>query len=403
MERYSMRLWFKRGMFAIFVLFIGVVGTQVLAQEAVSAPKPGGPQVLSPQHVDNLVAPIALFPDPLLAQVLVACTYPVELVEAQQWLQTKHDLHGQQLMDAARQQNWDASVQALVAIPEVLTKLTEDIRWTTDLGNAFLAQQTDVMNAVQHLRTVAQANDKLKSSAQETVTTANQSGQPEIEIQAANPQMLYMPNYDPNYVWGPPDWGSYPALSYPPYGYGFSPGIDIGLYFGGWGGWDFGGWGWGWGPNWFGNIIFVNNSFCNRYRFHNGLVGGIQGRTPWAHDPVHRLGVAYPNSQLSGRFGADSQASRIAAGRSGNWHGFGESTGKPNSIRASTPPAGVPNHNVMRSSPNGQSHQSYQAPMQRFQGYPAPPRMSAPHFGGGFGSFGGGHGFRGGGGHGGRR
>jgi hypothetical protein len=202
---------------------------------------------LPPQQLDTLVAPIALYPDPLLGQVLVACTYPLELVEAQQWLKAKSNLHGQQLMDAARQQNWDASVQALVAMPEVVSRLTQDIRWTTDLGNAFLAQQADVMSAVQRMRERAQANGKLQSTTQETVATANQSGQMAIEIQPADPQVIYVPVYDPYYVWGPPVWGVYASLFYPAYGYGFGPGIDVGLYFDGWGGWGWGGLGWGLG------------------------------------------------------------------------------------------------------------------------------------------------------------
>ncbi len=107
---------------------------------------------LDPQQLQDLVAPIALYPDNLLSQILAASTYPIEIVEAQQWLQQNRNLKGQALMDAAKQQNWDPSVQALVAFPDVLTRLNQDIRWTTDLGNAFLAQQPDVMHAVQQLR-----------------------------------------------------------------------------------------------------------------------------------------------------------------------------------------------------------------------------------------------------------
>jgi hypothetical protein len=384
---------------------------------------------LPPQQLDDLVAPIALYPDPLLGQVLVACTYPVELVEAQQWLQANSSLHGQQLTDAARQENWDASVQALVAMPDVLLKLTQDIRWTTDLGNAFLAQQAEVMNAVQRMRARAQANGKLQSNPQETVTTESQGGQTAIEIQPADPQVIYVPTYDPNYVWGPPDWGFYPPLLYPGYGYWFDPGIDIGLCFGGWGGWGFGGWGWGWGPNWFGHGIFVNNSFFNRYGYNHGFGfrGGTQGRTAWAHDPGHRLGVAYPNSQLNGRFGAASRASRMTAGQSGNWHRFGEGNIGGNSFRGAAPQAGARNSQASLGASGWQgrqgsaqryqgSAQRYQGSAQRYQGsaqryqvpaqrYQSAPRMSTPNYGGGAGyrsyngggvyrSFGGGGGAR---------
>jgi uncharacterized membrane protein YgcG len=389
MERCSMRLRFRRGILSILVLPLAETGAALLAQGPIASPDQAVAQTLAPQQLDNLVAPIALYPDPLLAQVLVACTYPLELVEAQQWLQATSNLHGQQLMDAARQQNWDASVQALVALPDVVARLTQDVRWTTDVGNAFLAQQADVMSAVQRMRSRAQANGKLQSTTQETVTTANQSGQTALEIQPADPNVIYVPVYNPYYVWGAPAWGVYPSLFYPAYGYGFGPGIDVGLYFDGWAGW---GWGdWGWGPNWFGQIVFVNNFFCNRYGYHNGLPGGFHGRTTWVHDPGHRLGVAYPNRQLSSRFGAASQASRVAAGRPGNWQHLQD--------RQSIP---VPAQRYQVPS------QGYNAPPQHLQ---SAPRMFAPHFGGGgFGSVGGGGGFHGGGGgfhsgggHGGRR
>src|SRR5512139_3402403 len=165
------------------------------------------PQQLWPaDQLDNLVAPIALYPDPLLGQILVACTYPLEVVEASQWLKRNRNLQGQALLDAAKQQPWDPSVQALVAVPDALEKLNQDIRWTTDLGNAFLAQQADVMSAVQRMRARAQANGRLSSTPQQTVTSEDQGGQKVIVIEPANPQVIYVPVYDPYYVWGPPVW-----------------------------------------------------------------------------------------------------------------------------------------------------------------------------------------------------
>jgi hypothetical protein len=197
------------------------------------APNQGPAQILPPQQLDNLVAPVALYPDPLLGQVLAAATYPVELVEAQQFTLANQGMGGPQLMDAAKQQDWDPSVQALVAMPNVLSLLTQDIRWTTDLGNAFLAQQGDVMSAVQRMRQRAQANGQLRTTPQETVSMQDQGGQQAIEIQPADPQEIYVPSYDPYYVYG---YGAYPSLYYPD-GYWFEPGINVGLYFGGWGGW----------------------------------------------------------------------------------------------------------------------------------------------------------------------
>jgi hypothetical protein len=306
-------------------------GALVWAQ--IPAPPPGaqpGPQaqaapLLPPQQLDNLVAPIALYPDPLLGQVLAASTYPLEIVEAQQWLQQNRNLSQAQLMDAARTQNWDPSVQALVAFPDVLATLNRDIQWTTDLGNAYLAQQNDVMAAVQRMRLRAEQYRKLASTAQQTVTTQTQNGQSAIVIEPANPQVIYVPVYNPEYIWGPPVWGYYPPLWYPTigFGFGFGPGIFLGSFFPGWGGWGWGGWpvGWGWGLGWFGGGLYVNNFFFNHYGFHGYYQGGFYrggfpagGRQAWEHDPFHRGGVRYGNQAVASRF----NNSRFAAGRLNN-------------------------------------------------------------------------------------
>src|SRR5271165_418199 len=251
--------------------------TQVATDQQAAAPR----TALTAQQLDNLVAPLALYPDPLLSQVLVAATYPLEVVEANQWLQQNRSLTGTALMDAAKQQNWDASVQALVAFPDVLARLNQDVRWTTDLGNAFLGQQKDVMAAVQRLRAKAQANGKLKSTPQETVTTQTQDGQSAITIQPADPQVIYVPTYDPAYVWGPPAFGYYPSLYYPTYGFGWGFGIPIGGFYAGWGGWG----GWGWGCNWYGGGIYVRGAFFGRYGYGGyGYRGGYAGNRGWSHD-----------------------------------------------------------------------------------------------------------------------
>ena len=142
--------------------------------------------------------------------MFVASTYPLEVVEAQPWLQRNSTLSGTQLTGAAKQQSWDPSVQMLVVFPDVLNRLSQDIRWTTDLGNAFLAQQTDVMAAVQRLRSSAQANGRLTSPPQQTVSAETQGWQPAVAIQPADPDVIYVPIYDPAYVWGPPVWGLLP-------------------------------------------------------------------------------------------------------------------------------------------------------------------------------------------------
>jgi hypothetical protein len=284
---------------ALFLLHASIA--QSPPQNGPPAGAPPGAQ-MPPQQLDDLVAPIALYPDPLVAQVLAAATYPMEIAEAQQWLRDHPKWKPSKLMDEAKKQNWDPSVQGLVAFPDVLAQLSRDMSWTTQLGNAFLAQQADVMQAVQRMRAEAEAKGKLRSTPQETVTTQNQNGQPAITIEPGDPNVWYVPNYNPGYVWGPPVWGEYPPLMYPGIGIGFGwyPGIDMGLYFGGWGGWGWGGW--GWGCNWFGGGIFMDNSFFHRYGFR-GFQGGGLGRSAWAHDPAHRLGVPYANRAVANRFG----------------------------------------------------------------------------------------------------
>lgn len=265
------------------------------------APPPAG-QPLPPQQLDDLVAPVALYPDPLLGEILAASTYPLEVVEAHQWVLDHPKWKPSKLMDEAKKQHWDLSVQGLVAFPQALILLSQDVNWTTSLGNAFLAQQMDVMQAVQRQRQQAYAKGTLRSTPQQTVTETNQNGRPEIAIEPANPDVWYVPAYNPAYVWGPPPYGYYPPLYYPGIGIGFDwgPGIDLGLYFGGWGGWAWGGW--GWMPNWYVGGLYVNNSFFHRYGFREFHGPGALGTSAWVHDPAHRLGVPYAGRGLASRF-----------------------------------------------------------------------------------------------------
>ena len=296
-----------------------------LAAQTPTPPEEGtaGPpqQRLAPQQLASLVAPVALYPDRLLGQILVAATYPLEIAEADQWLQQHRDLQGTQLMDAARQQNWDPSVQTLVVFPDVLDRLSSDIRWTTDLGNAFLAQQADVMNAVQRLRSQAMAAGKLRSNEYENVETQAQGDQSAIEIQPANPEEVYVPEYNPEYVWGPPADYDYPPLDYPDYGFGWYPGVYIGGFFGGLA-WN----NWGWWPNWFGCNVFLNGFFFNHWGFgHWGYGGGRWGNgwSAWSHDAGHRLGVPYSSRVLASRFhGSFGTGRGGAAGTSGRTSAF---------------------------------------------------------------------------------
>jgi hypothetical protein len=304
-------------------------GVQLFAQD--QAPPPPDQQVSQPQQqafppeqLDSLVAPIALYPDSLLSQVLVAATYPLEIVEANQWLLQNGRLQGQQLVEAAQQQNWDPSIQALVPFQDVIKRMASDVRWTTDLGNAFLSQQADVMTAVQRMRARARDNGKLVDTPQERVVTENQDGQTAIEIQPTDPQVVYVPTYNPDYFWGPPVY-PWPGLYYPGVGlgWGWGYGIHVGLFFGGCCGWG----GWGWGPGWFNHSIYVNNYFFHRYNFHEFGGGmGFRGNVLWAHDPGHRLGVPYANRGVAQRFGGQNF-------RGGNFNAGGQRFNGANSFR----------------------------------------------------------------------
>jgi hypothetical protein len=276
---------------------------QASAQATPQAP------AMSPEELDTLVAPIALYPDPLISQILVASTYPLELVQASQWLQQHPQLQGQDLKDGAAAQSWDASIQALVLFPDVIKRLNADITWTTNLGNAFLANQGSVMDAIQRMRVKAEEAGKLKSTPQETVTTAQQSGQQVVEIQPADPEVIYVPQYNPVWIWGPPAYYYYPAWYYPPpppFGFWFFWGAPwrASFYFGpGWGGW---GW-WGWHCGWGSRSIVVNRTFIVNNHFNsvnvtNVNVHNVHVNNVWVHNPEHRLGVSYPNQQVAQRF-----------------------------------------------------------------------------------------------------
>ena len=146
----------------------------------------------------------SLYPDPILSQVLVASTYPLQIVQAERWLEQHSSLTGKALADATAKQPWDASVQAMVMIPEVLKRLSQNISWTSDLGNAVLAQQDGVMQAIQRMRQRAQQNGALQSTPQQTVATTTSNGQSYITIEPASPEVVYAPQYNPKWCGGRP-------------------------------------------------------------------------------------------------------------------------------------------------------------------------------------------------------
>jgi hypothetical protein len=180
----------------------------------VSAQDQPGPkqQLLDAGQLDQLVAPIALYADPLVAQVLMASTYPLEVVQADRFAKANKKLKGDKLKEALAKQDWDASVKELVSTPTVLAMMSDKLDWTQTLGDAVLAQQADVMDAIQRLRAKAQANGKLETTKQQTVTVRQEADQQVIEIEPASPDVVYVPYYDPAVVYG--EW---PYPEYPPY------------------------------------------------------------------------------------------------------------------------------------------------------------------------------------------
>jgi hypothetical protein len=301
---------------------------------------PGGPRTTAPELVaqqtpapdeqvpkipadqlDSLVAPVALYADPLLAQVLAASTYPLELIQLKQWLDQNKNLKDKALVDAAQKQDWDASVQAMAVLPDVVKRLTEDIKWTTDMGNAFLAQQSDVMDAVQRMRAKAREKGSLKTNEQMKVETKVVESKSVIVIEQAKPEVIYAPSYDPVVVYGPP---AYPYPPTPPgyYAAGAAISFGVGMMVGAAmsGGW---GWGCGWGGN--NNVTinnnnnFVNNSNRSVSNRQNVNAGNRTGNNSWQHNPQHRGGAPYSNKATANKYGGaargDSTASRQANAR----------------------------------------------------------------------------------------
>ena len=306
---------------------------------------------IPPEQLDALVAPIALYPDPLLAQTLVASTYPLEIVQLQQWLGKHAGLKDQALADSVAKQPWDPSIQSMAAVPDVVKRLSDDIQWTTELGNAFLAQQGDVMDAVQRMRKKAADNGALKSNEQQKVDTTVVEQKTVIVVQPTNPEVIYVPVYSPTIVYGPPVYYPYPPIYYPPppppgaYAVAFTVGVMWGAAM--WGGsCCYAGWG-------HSNTVIINNN--NHYNQINHYGGGAGGNNNWQHNPQHRGAAPYPNQNTANKYGgAGGQGQRGGgagvstqpAGGGGQRGGAGVSTqpagggGQRGGAGASTQPAG---------------------------------------------------------------
>ncbi|HXP77613.1 MAG TPA: DUF3300 domain-containing protein [Stellaceae bacterium] len=247
-------------------------------------------------QLDQLLAPIALYPDQLLGQILMASTYPLEVVEAARWLQEPNNavLGGEALAQAVDQQDWDPSVKSLVPFPSVLQMMNDQLQWTQRLGDAFLAQQADVMESVQRLRHEALNNGRLQSTPQMIVGTDG----PDIVIQPADPNMVYVPYYDPSAVYGAWAYPDDPPYYFaPPPGYVYGPvvaGIGFGVGYGVFGPF------WGWDDfDWRRHRVHIDRDrFREMDRLHRETMDG----DTWQHDPEHRRGVAYRDPASQQRF-----------------------------------------------------------------------------------------------------
>src|SRR6516164_1136979 len=241
---------------ALLVTAYSVAYSQEGQDQAPAAANEEAPP-MPPEQIDSLVAPIALYPDTLLAQTLAASTYPLEVMQLDQWMEKNKHLKDKALADAVAKQPWDPSVQAMAAFPDVVQRMAENIQWMTDLGNVVLAQQKDVMDAVQRMRAKAQGTGNLKTGSQQKVETkTTQSGQQVVVIEQANPEAVYVPSYDPEVVYGaaPADYPYYP-YSYP----GYQPGTALawGTAIAVGGAWAHNNWG---NCNWEDGDVTINNN-----------------------------------------------------------------------------------------------------------------------------------------------
>jgi Protein of unknown function (DUF3300) len=320
----------RRGIIASLAC-IGMAGA-ALAQDTAPIPPPTAAALPAPSttaaapiaapltqaQLEQLLAPIALYPDPLLAQILMAATYPLEVVEAARWVSTPPNraLTGEALANALQPQNWDPSVKALVPFPRVLQTMSDQLQWTEELGNAFLAQQADVMAAVQALRREAMAAGNLKQTPQ--CHCVIQTSGETIAILPAEPQVVCVP------VYSPVVYGGWPSPAYPPYSFpapsgfayapgywiGFEPPIELAVF----------GPLWGWGSvDWTHRDITVNPE---RYALAAGGHPSFSDSV-WVHNPAHRGGVPYANAALRERFDAARVSALAETARSGAAMGGG--------------------------------------------------------------------------------
>jgi hypothetical protein len=275
------------------------------AARAQTQPEPPQSPPLKPEEIEALVAPIALYPDSVLSQVLMASTYPLEIVHAARWVKANPNTKGDAAVKAVENQPWDVSVKSLVAFPQILEPMNDKLDWTQQLGDAFLAQQKDVFAAVQRLRARAKDSGNLKSNEQQNVTVEQPpagGGQTIVKIEPANPQVIYVPAYNPTVVYGAWSYPAYPPTYWPPYP-AYYPGAALAT-----------GFAWGIGLaaagaifsncNWGGGDVNINvNKAANIDRNFDRTK--VEGGGRWQHDASHRQGVAYRDNATREKYSRD--------------------------------------------------------------------------------------------------
>ena len=255
-------------------------------------------------QLDQMMAPIALYPDALLAQTLMAASYPLEVVEAARWSQANPNLKGDAAVAAVKDKDWDVSVKSLTAFPQVLKMMNDQLDWTQKIGDAMIAQQKDVAESVQRLRAKAAAAGNLKSTPQQKVTTQAAGGSSTIVIEPANPETIYVPYYNPAWAYGPWPYPAYPPPYYPPppnYGAALMTGMMFGLGVAA-GAAMFGGWNWNHG-NTYVNVNRATSISANNFNASHYANG------TWSHDATHRGGVPYSDRGLQQKYGQNRPGS----------------------------------------------------------------------------------------------
>jgi hypothetical protein len=305
----------------------------LMAQEA----NQGGP-AFRPEEIDQLLAPIALYPDALLAQVLTSSTYPLEIVQAGRFVQQNKDLKGDKLLAAAKDKDWEPSVKAMLSFPDVLLMMNDQLEWTEKLGNAFLGQQKDVMASVQRLRKKAQQAGNLKTTKEQKVVVEPQTQY--IVIESPSPQVVYVPTYNTTVVYGTWAYPAYPPPPvYPPsYVAGtalvaFGVGVAVGAAASG-----YGAWGCGWGHNdvtvnYTQQNNFTKNNYNNAQKYQ---VNPNNKNQSWQHNPEHRKGAQYPNQATAQKYGQQRAATGARPTATSGAGGLGAGTGAQGAGRPQT-------------------------------------------------------------------